>query len=115
MIELPNELIAISSAAFGYPIIIVDPITYTVIKAIKEEGYITGSSSLCVLDLHSFIYVYSGKVVQIAIDNEYRILYKTKGEQQLGGYHRFVSVKGGEYLIVQNSANTGFKVIQPYY
>ena len=67
------------------------------------------------LDTHSFIYINSGNVVQIAIDNEYRILYKTKGEQQLYGCCGLVSVKGGEYLIVQDSANTGFEVIKPYY
>ena len=65
------------------------------------------------LDQHSFIYVYEGKVVQIAIGNDYRILFKTKGEQQLGGEYGLVSVRGGEYLIVEDSAETGFKVIKP--
>ena len=115
MIELPNELVAISSCASGYPIVIVDPITYSIVKEIKEEGYITSDSSLCVLDQHSFIYVYEGKVLQIAIDNDYEILYKTKGEQQLCGVSGIVNVRGGEYLIVQDSDNTGFKVIKLYY
>ena len=112
--ELPNGLVAISSYTSD-PILIVDPISYSIIKEIKEEGYITAYSSLCVLDQHSFIYAYGGKVVQIAIDNDYRILFKTKGEQQLGGYGGVVSVREGEYLIVDDSAGTGFKVIKPSY
>ena len=113
MIELPNGLVAISSCVEPYPILIVDPITYSIVKEIKEEGYITGCSSLCVLDQHSFIYAYDGNVVQIAIDNNYRILFKTKGEQQLDGEYGLVSVRGGEYLIVQKGS--GFKVIKPSY
>ena len=115
MIELPNGLVAISSGASPYPILIVDPITYSIVTEIKEEGYITNYSSLCVLDQHSFIYVRDGNVVQIAIDNEYKILFKTKGEQQLYGYNGLVSVRGGEYLIVQDSAETGFKVVKLSY
>ena len=115
MIELPNGLVAISSGVEPYPILIVDPISYSIIKEIKEEGYITYCSSLCVLNQHSFIYVYDGDVVQIAISNDYKILFKTKGEQQLGGYGGLVSVRGGEYLIVQDSAYIGFKVIKPSY
>ena len=114
MIELPNGLVAISSGVEPYPIVIVDPITYSIIKEIKEEGYITDCSSLCVLNQHSFIYAYRGNVVQIAIGNDYRILFKTKGEQ-LGGEDGVVSVRGGEYLIVEDSALTGFKVIKPSY
>ena len=113
MIELPNGLVAISSRVKPCPILIVDPITYSIVKEIKEEGYITSYSSLCVLNQHSFVCVSSGNVVQIAIGNDYRILFKTKGEQQLYGEHGVVSVRGGEYLIVLNYS--GFKVIKPSY
>jgi hypothetical protein len=109
MIELPHGLVAISS---GASILIVDPITYLIVKEIKEK-YITSYSSLCVLDQHSFIYAYGGNVVQIAIDNDYKILFKTKGEQQLHGEYGLVSVRGGEYLIVEYGS--GFKVIKPSY
>ena len=61
----------------------------------------------------TFIYASGGKVLQIAISNDYRILFKTKGEQQLDGERGLVSVRGGEYLIV--SAYSGFKVIKPSY
>ena len=114
MIELPNDLIAVSSNVSPYPILIVDLISYSIIKEIKEEGYITNPSSLCVLDTHSFIYAQGGKVVQITIDNEYRILYKTNAEQQLNGYNGLISVKEGKYLIVENNSY-GFDVIKPYY
>ena len=114
MIELPNGLVAISSYVKPYPILIVDPITYSIVKEIKEEGYITYHSSLCVLDQHSFIYVHNGNVVQIAIGNDYKVLFRTKGEQQLCGWGGLVSVRGGEYLIVQ-SGYDGFKVIKPFY
>ena len=115
MIELPNGLVAISSGASPHPILIVDPITYSIVTEIKEEGYITNYSSLCVLDQHSFIYVRDGNVVQIAIDNGHRILFKIKGEQQLHGYNGVVSVRGGKYLIIQDEAKTGFKVIKHSY
>ena len=66
------------------------------------------------LDQYSFVYLYEGKVVQIAIDNGYQILFKTNAEQQLCGEDGLVSVRGGEYLIVQNKSY-GFNVIKPYY
>ena len=115
MIELLNGLVAISFCTSPYPILIVDPITYSIVKEIKEEGCVTHYSSLCVLDQHSFIYVYGGKVVQIATDNEYRILFKTNAEQQLNGENGIINVKEGEYLIIVNSSKTGFAVIKPYY
>ena len=114
-IELPNGLIAISSCASGSPLLIIDPLSYSIIKEIKEQEYITGNSSLCVLDPYSFVYVYDGKVLQISIGNEYRILYKTNAEQQLHGEYGLISVKGGEYLIVVNNSKTGFEVVKPYY
>ena len=113
MIKLPNELIAISSSTFPYPILIAEPTTYSVVKEIKEEGYIISDSSLCVLDKHSAIYVYSGNVVQIAIDNGFIICYKTKKEQELDGRNGIVSIKGGQYFIVTN--NYGFTIVKPYY
>ena len=67
------------------------------------------------LDQHSFIYVCDGNVVQIAIGNDYRILFKTKRERQLGGYNGVVSVRRGEYLILQDKAQSGFEVVKPYY
>ena len=61
------------------------------------------------------IYAYYGNVLQIAIGNDYKILFKTKEEEELHAQNGVVSVRGGEYLIVQNSAYSGFKVIKPSY
>lgn len=63
MIELSNELIAASSCATDFPIIIVDLCSYAIVEVIKERKYITHFSSLCVLGPHSFVYVYKGKMV----------------------------------------------------
>jgi hypothetical protein len=65
------------------------------------------------LDKHSFIYVYKEKVVQIAIDDEFKVLYKIKTEQQLYGYYGIFCIKGGDYLVIEN--DTGFNVIKVYY
>ena len=65
---------------------------------------------------NSFIYIYDGTVLQISIDNDYKILYSTKGERQLYGSCGLISVNGGEYLIVTNrDKETGFVVVKPYY
>ena len=116
MIELPNELIAISSCAVGSPILIIDPSSYLIIKEIKEQEYISHYSSLCVLDTHSFVYVYEGKVVQIAINNGFDILYKTIiKRKQLNGIYGLISVKKGKYLIAVDRIGTGLRIFKPYY
>ena len=56
MIELPNGLIAISSYTSPYPNYC-DPISFSIIKEIKNQEYISSSSSICVLDNHSFIFI----------------------------------------------------------
>ena len=117
MIELPNGFIAISSVSksSGYPIIIIDPINYTIVKQIIDQEYIPSYSSLCVLDKHSFIYAYEGNIIQISIDNDYLIVYGAVKENQLDGWNGLISVNGGEYLLVVNNSNTGFKGIKPCY
>ena len=115
MIELPNQLLAISSGASGYPIIIIDPVSHTIIKEIKLEGYITGYSSLCVLDFHSFIYALGEKVMQISIHDDYKILFKTNTEKQLNGYFKILLVEGGKCLMIGNNSNKGLEIIKPYY
>jgi WD40 repeat protein len=117
MIALPNGLIAISSVSTSseYPIIIVDPINYTIVKQIIDQEYIPSYSSLCVLDKHSFIYAYEGNIIQISIDNDYLIVYGAAKENQLDGWNGLISVNGGEYLLVVNNSNTGFKGIKLCY
>lgn len=81
-----------------YPIIIVDANTYAVVKEVKEQGYIINRTSICVLNVRSFIYVRDGKVVQIGVDDEFKVLYKMKGMDELRGWNGLVSVNGGEYI-----------------
>ena len=114
MIELPNNLIGVSSSSSGCSITIVDPIKYTIIKEIKEQDYIIACSSLCVLNANSLIYVYEGKLLQVSIGDDYKILYKTNTEKQLGGFGGIISIEGGKYLAIRNKSN-GLSIIKPYY
>ena len=83
---IDNGLVAISSNVRpSYPILIVAPNTYSIIKEITIKKYITKCSSLCVLDPHSFIYAYKG-------EGEYLIVQDSA-----------------------ETTETGFKVIKPYY
>ena len=94
-----------------YPIVIVDPINHSIIK---DQEYITTYSVLCMFDAFSFIYVREGKLLQISINNEYEILFKTKSEEQLNGYGGMVSIENGKYLIIMNKSY-GLEIIKPYY
>ena len=74
MIELPNHRIAVSSRSEGNPIVIIDTTNYNIEKHIIEQGFITGETSLCLLDCRSFLYILNGKVIQISINNGYHII-----------------------------------------
>ena len=131
IIELPNGLVAVPTTALvgdsGYlTILIIDPITYSIIKKIKLEEYTISKESdlfsFCVLNKHSFICINAkGDVVQIAIDDEFNILYKSKEDKEYIGDIRSskyglygpLSVKGGEYLI--SPGRCGLKVFKVYY
>jgi hypothetical protein len=131
IIELSNGLVAVPTAGLvgdsGYfVILIIDPITYSIIKKIKLEGYNISKYydlfSFCVLNKHSFICIhYEGHVVQIAIDDEFNILYQSKDDKEfIGGFRSYailepLSVKGGEYLISLDDDGSGLKVVKLYY
>ena len=73
MIELTNGFIAVSLNVTGYPIVIVNPVNYTIVKEIKAQKIIiTHYSSLCVVDDCSFVYVYDGVVVQVSVNEDYK-------------------------------------------
>lgn len=117
IIELPNGFLAISTdfgSNYDFVILIVDPINYTIVKTIREKDYFTNYSSLCVLNNHSFIYVLFYKVMQISIDNDYQILYKSNNSNDLDGHHGMISLKGGEYILVTNG-DDGISVVKPCY
>lgn len=108
MIELPNDHIAVSSYAPTHPIVIVD-----VVKEIKEEGYITGHSSLCLVDDMSFVYVYDGRFVQIAL-KDYTVVYKSNAYEELNGFRGVLLVGNKKYLLIENKSN-GVDVVTPVY
>ena len=84
MISLPNSNLAMSSKPEGNPIVIVDTIKYIIIKIIYLRGFVSGYSSLCVLNKHSFIYVFDGNFVQVE-NCEYNILSCEKQSCELYG------------------------------
>ena len=105
MIELPNYRVAISSRSEGNPIVIIDINNYNIEKHIIEQGFVTGESSLCLLDSRSFLYVLNGKVIQISINNGYNIIYKSSNYEKLFGYGEMINITVTEgynrYLIAQ--------------
>ena len=113
MIELPNQMIAISSKNCGNSILIIDPNKYAIIKEIKENDYIKSNSSLCVLDNHSFCYACNECLVQVAI-KDYNIIFKTKMEKTIGGFGGFITVEGGKYMLIHGKTENVI-VIQPYF
>ena len=115
MIELPNELVAVSSKSSGCPIVIVDPNNYNIVKTIKDQTYITNCSSICVLDTNSFVYARNGKVIQISFKDNYQIIFQTDNEQKLHGRTGLISVQNGKYLLITLPSEKGFSIIKPYY
>lgn len=112
MIELSNGLIAVSSHAVGNPIVIVNPVNFTVVKEIQAQKVITHCSSLCVFDEYSFVYVYDGTVVQVSVYEDYKIIGSVIGDKQLNGAYGFVSVDNRKCLVVTNT-NKGLSVVKP--
>ena len=101
MVELPNSKIAVSSSTKGFPIVIIDTNDYRVIKQIKVNNYIKHSSSLCVLNNNSFVYIHEGKVLQID-SKDYKILNKLKVGNELDGYFGIISLGKEWFLGVPN-------------
>ena len=111
LIELPDQKIAVSYYNSPYSIFIIDTITYSILRQIKLEGYITYYSCLLLLDAFSLLYIYDGNVVQIST-KDYSILYKSKNEHQLRGFNFILPLENGEYLMVENKSK-GFDLIKP--
>ena len=114
MTELSDGNIAVSDCfSDEYPIIIIDTVSYTVIKHIKSEGYITRVSSLHSLDDFSFVFVYNEKFLQISII-DYKIMFKSKKESNLDGYYGVITIQKGKYLAITNNLK-GITIIKPRY
>ena len=110
MIELQNGFLALSTYSENYPIIIVDPNNYEIVKEIKNMEFIKSNSSLCTYDDHSFIYAKGGFFVQFS-STDYEILYASKTEQNLDGYGG-ITVANGKYLIIPNNEQ-GVNILNP--
>ena len=111
MIELSNGNVAISHYDAPYPIKIVDPMRYAVVKEIINENYFPSCSSMCVWDEFSFIYVCNERFYQIST-NDYEIIFKMRKINGLDGINGVITIKNGKYLAVINK-NKGVTIIEP--
>ena len=109
MIELPHKRVALSTNNSDNAIVIVDASKCVVVKEITLKGFITHCSSLCLVDDSSFVYVYDGRVVQIAI-KDFSIIYKTTTEKALNGFYGILSAEKGKYMLISNNTN-GINVV----
>ena len=112
MIELQNNNIAVSSNSKNSPIFIINCVYYDILKVIEMEEFITSSSSLCVLDEFSFIYVFEGNLLQIST-KDFSIIYKKKGGKFSGYWGGMIPFKEGFYLVIENEYDLSF--VKPYY
>ena len=111
MVELQSGCIAISAYSSNYPIVIIDPVSYTIIHEIIDKDYIKVNSSLMTWCDHSFMFIKGGYFIQFSTST-YEVLYKTKLDSQLEGYGG-MTVVNDKYLIVQNNWK-GISVLRPY-
>ena len=104
MIELPYKRVALSSDNADKPIVIVDAVKCVVLKEITLKGVITHCSSLCMVDDASFMYMYEGKVVQVAL-RDYSVISKSTADKTLNGLHGLITIDNGKYILISNSTN----------
>jgi hypothetical protein len=104
MIELPYKRVALSSDNADKPIVIVDAVKCVVLKEITLKGVITHCSSLCMVDDASFMYMYEGKVVQVAL-RDYSVISKSTAEKTLNGLHGLIPIENGRYILISNSTH----------
>ena len=112
MIELQSGCIAISSYSSNFPIVIIDPVSYTIIEEIMDKDYIKSNSSLIPWGDNTFIYIKGNYFVQFSTSN-YEIIYKAKLDMKLDGYSGMAVVGKDKYLIIQNDEK-GISVLKPY-
>ena len=109
MIELPHKRVALSANNADNAIVIIDASKCVVVKEITLKGVISHCSSLCLVDDSSFVYIYEGKVVQVAI-KDFSIVYKTTTEKTLNGFYGLLLAENGKYMLISNSTN-GINVV----
>lgn len=111
MIELQSGCIAVSAYSSNFPIVIIDPVSYTIIHEIIDKDYIKANSSLMTWTDHSFMFIKGGYFIQFSTST-YEVLYKAKLDSQLEGYGG-MTVVNDKYLIVQNNWK-GISILRPY-
>ena len=115
MIELKNGTIVMNCSSDKKSIIFINPETYEIIKEIVEENFMLCHSSLCAIDNHSFVYIFSGNVIQISSTN-YNIKFKGIFDNlNAGGFYGILPVKKGQYLITTTRGDFGLSVLEPCY
>ena len=111
--ELSTGNIALSSKDKHYPIIvIIDSSSYQIVTMIQLREHITFSSSLCVFDEHSFIYVYDGTFLQISSEDG-KVLFHSKGGKFDGWHGGIIPLEGGKYFAIENGKR--ISIIKPCY
>ena len=119
IIELPNDMIAVSSGE-SLKITIIDTVKYVVVKEIFSEKYIEYGGrdaypcSLFLYDSNSFIYVHQESLLQIST-YDFEILYQTKLKNEYKGFV-VLTKENGRYMITPNVVDgiSIFKMSQHY-
>ena len=114
MIEISNGNVAVSSKTNEYPILILDTRNYIIIKKIIFPEFTSSNSTLLFYDDHSFLYVFNGKIIQIAY-NDYEIIYHTQKNKILYKCKELICVQGGKYFVMCNDYIKGVSVIRVDY
>lgn len=114
MIELRNGCVALTSKndfeMYNNFIIIIETITYTIVKRITRRGRILHYSSLCNWDDSSFVYIYEGNFLHIST-TDYKILYERIIKLDDFGFYGIILINN-EYLLLTNRSY-GFNIIKP--
>jgi hypothetical protein len=108
LIELSNENIAISSCKRDFPILIVDPLRYAIIKQIVLRQNIKKDSALMVLNDDTFVYVNNGCYLEFDT-SEYELIFQYMSSKRMR--NNFCFVRNNEYLVVQRDSK-GIQVIK---
>ena len=111
LIELSNGNIALASWTEDKPIVIIDPNTYTVIKEIKLNQFVTAVSAMCVLNDDSFVFMNNGTFLQIS-NKDYSIMYKKERLEGLFNACDILLICNGRYMVISNNYN-GVSIVQP--
>jgi WD40 repeat protein len=112
LFELFTGNIALSHSKSPYPIVIINPLNYTIIKKISDSDYITSYSCLSEFDKFSFLYCYCGKFVQIS-NQSYEIIAKFKMEEKILGNYSFITSNEKKHIITRNNDN-GIIILEPF-